>query len=44
MTVNNGPELDARMVAKVVGSSLVKTAMFGKDQTSRIIAAIGAVM
>lgn len=36
--------LDARMVAKkVVGSSLVKTAMFGQDPNwGRIIAAIGA--
>ena len=45
VTVNNGhSELDARMVAKkVVGSSLVKTAMFGKDPNwGRIIAAIGA--
>ncbi len=36
--------LDARLIAKkVVGSSLVKTAMFGKDPNwGRIIAAIGA--
>ncbi|WP_294975936.1 bifunctional glutamate N-acetyltransferase/amino-acid acetyltransferase ArgJ [uncultured Leuconostoc sp.] len=45
VTVNNSQaELDARMVAKkVVGSSLVKTAMFGQDPNwGRIIAAIGA--
>ncbi|MGO3489649.1 MAG: bifunctional glutamate N-acetyltransferase/amino-acid acetyltransferase ArgJ [Leuconostoc carnosum] len=41
---NSESSLDARMVAKkVVGSSLVKTAMFGKDPNwGRIIAAIGA--
>ena len=45
VTVNQAQSaLDARMVAKkVVGSSLVKTAMFGQDPNwGRIIAAIGA--
>jgi len=41
---NTQSSLAARMIAKkVVGSSLVKTAMFGKDPNwGRIIAAIGA--
>jgi glutamate N-acetyltransferase/amino-acid N-acetyltransferase len=45
VTVNGSLDsLDARMIAKkVVGSSLVKTAMFGQDPNwGRIIAAIGA--
>lgn len=45
VTVNQAQSaLDARMVAKkVVGSSLVKTAMFGQDPNwGRVIAAIGA--